>query len=161
MPFYYWPLYFQCIIKWSLSILASMQFGELKCRITSSHLGHSRHSLSLSFSPFVFLSACQWRQSDHSSHQAINVGLIEIQHLAFNLQSDAAAMRHYWDSFALSSHPSPWPSGPAAHLANLMCQESRTKPWLTPSSPACCPALRRANVTVRLSAHGGYKKVKM
>lgn len=42
-----------------------------------------------------------------------------------------------------------------------MCQESETKLWLTPSHSACCPALRRANVTVHLPAHRGYKKEEM
>lgn len=81
-----WPLvgeYSHYIVKQIQSLLASMQFGELKCHTTLSHLFFLCHppplslflslSLCVSLSLCLPVSACQWRQSGHFSHQAINV----------------------------------------------------------------------------------------
>lgn len=53
-------------------------------------------------------------------------------------------MRHYWKSGAVPSHPSPRDARATARTRRLAtCQESQTKPWLTPSHSALTAATGR------------------
>lgn len=61
--------YCHYIVKWIPSLPASMQFGERMLY----HLVSPGLLAPVSLSP----PACQWRQSDHSSHQAINVAWLK------------------------------------------------------------------------------------